>query len=777
VDDLTDPLTATTAQTGLAGQAAVQPDRVTLTSAQMEHIGTAAVKHAFSVMGWAVRDFTTADHGIDVTAELDGLTSAPTARYLAVQIKCGPSYFTSKTSGGWKYRDQRHLSYWLANLMPVILVLVDPDTGLGYWVQITHDAVQYTASGWWIEVPEAQVLGRSRSLLRELALSTAPATADPVERALPLLPPSTVEMLSTLDTVDRDGALRLAKYLCDGRSQPRETVEALLDASRVWPQASGLRLATIGAYANDHGLRDLAITAFDLAAEHSPADGLRLRGVAALMAVAAGDRSRADTLLRGGREHPGTSLLADVALRAFDADKSARDDALETLLREVAEERLDAEPTCLLFLAERAFARADLEQALELFERSCRRSPDLAGGLLGQARVLIERVIRGLSAVPDCDLQTAVRLATTVRDQMRRWSGPSETAHRLLVQERILAQAFAEVIELATPIAFGGLALDREAVDPVVAIAGAQASIAMGDRRRAARFADAMRNTATEPLLRAIAADPGHPRDRHVTLWRTALDTADSTLAARTCLHRLATYGALDPAELAQFAELANLDDDDRVLFTARNNAGAGDLNAAIALLRSQSSPAAAELLAEILRDARRVDEALAVCDQAWQTYGALKALQDKINILASRGDLDGAETCAAQLLTTGGLPLEQRRQLHSRMIERRAMLADWAGVEACCRAALRDEPGNHDNAWGLILAQLNQDRWDAAWASYRQLLPGIDDPDIVRAWVELHLRFGMTPQAQSIAAQLKDRFAADPDPLAHLARLDTAPA
>lgn len=118
------------------------------------------------------------------------------------------------------------------------------------------------------------------------------------------------------------------------------------------------------------------------------------------------------------------------------------------------------------------------------------------------------------------DLQAAVRLATTVRDQMRRWSGPSETAHRLLVQERKLAQAFAEVIEPATPIAFGGQALDREAADPIVAITGAQASVAIGDRRRADRFADAMRGTATEPLLRAIAADPGQPRERHVRLWR-----------------------------------------------------------------------------------------------------------------------------------------------------------------------------------------------------------------------------------------------------------------
>jgi hypothetical protein len=182
VDDLTNPPTTTAPAEGQGGAADGPDDDAALTTKQLEQIGTAAVTLAFSMMGWAVRDFTTADHGIDVTAEVDGLTSTPKGRYLAVQIKCGTSYFAGKTSGGWRFRDQHHLSYWLANLMPVILVLVDPDTGVGYWVQITHHAVHYTAGGWWIEVPSTQVLARSsRSQLRALALSTASATVDPVE--------------------------------------------------------------------------------------------------------------------------------------------------------------------------------------------------------------------------------------------------------------------------------------------------------------------------------------------------------------------------------------------------------------------------------------------------------------------------------------------------------------------------------------------------------------------------------------------------------------------
>jgi hypothetical protein len=79
--------------------------------------------------------------------------------------------------------------------------------------------------------------------------------------------------------------------------------------------------------------------------------------------------------------------------------------------------------------------------------------------------------------------------------------------------------------------------------------------------------------------------------------------------------------------------------------------------------LRGRRRPARSSL-SEVLRDAGRFDEAVDVCDQAWRTYGTLKALQDKVNILAARGHLDGAQACAAQLLSCPDLSAEQRRQL-----------------------------------------------------------------------------------------------------------------
>lgn len=106
------------------------------------------------------------------------------------------------------------------------------------------------------------------------------------------------------------------------------------------------------------------MSAFALAADRPSTDQARLGGIAAVMAIVAGDPARAGDLLRPAREHAGTSLLADVAVCAFDADESGREEALEDLLRGVPDDQLDEEPTLLLFLAERAVTRGDLDHAL-----------------------------------------------------------------------------------------------------------------------------------------------------------------------------------------------------------------------------------------------------------------------------------------------------------------------------------------------------------------------------------------------------------------------------
>jgi hypothetical protein len=145
--------------------------------------------------------------------------------------------------------------------------------------------------------------------------------------------------------------------------------------------------------------------------------------------------------------------------------------------------------------------------------------------------------------------------------------------------------------------------------------------------------------------------------------------------------------------------------------------------------------------------------------------------LKDKVNILAALGRRDDADACAKEILGTGELAVEQRRMLHDRLIESRMIHNDWPGVEAQCRTALIDQPHNPNYAWVLIGAQLNQDRWDAAWNSYQHLNPEVHDPAAIRPWVDLHRRFGVTEDVRENAAALAEQFT-DPASLAHLRSL-----
>lgn len=79
------------------------------------------------------RETGTGDVGIDGQLEFvsDGYA---TGRTVAVQVKCGSSFFTRPSANGWKYYpEQKHKNYWEAFPLPVILVLHDPDSGVSYW--------------------------------------------------------------------------------------------------------------------------------------------------------------------------------------------------------------------------------------------------------------------------------------------------------------------------------------------------------------------------------------------------------------------------------------------------------------------------------------------------------------------------------------------------------------------------------------------------------------------------------------------------------------------
>ena len=81
------------------------------------------------------------DVGIDGQIEfLDLSTNASTGKIVAVQVKSGPSFFQHVDGDDFRYYPSaKHVQYWRAITIPVILVLHDPDSDLTIYADVKNE--------------------------------------------------------------------------------------------------------------------------------------------------------------------------------------------------------------------------------------------------------------------------------------------------------------------------------------------------------------------------------------------------------------------------------------------------------------------------------------------------------------------------------------------------------------------------------------------------------------------------------------------------------------
>lgn len=738
----------------------------------VERMGVAAAELAFSSLGWAFRSQDVKDYGIDAHVEPFDGPHRPIGRLLALQIKAGRSYLREESDEGWWYRGtNKHLRYWLGHVLPVVIVMYNDTDRILYWEHVTEDRIEYTDNGWKILVPRVQVVSAgSAEQLRGIAKRASGANEDPVANSLGFLPPSAAAVLRQVQAAEPDGTMRLARLLAQGRDQPRLTVETILAAQPSWlPAANGRFEAAIGAYANEHDQNDLALEAFTRAAGYGSADAGRLYAVAAVLALGRGDAVQAGALVRHAEDHGNEGLLLSVA-RAALADHQEGADIesphVAEILSTASGTDLAAEPTLMVLLGVHAARRSDLVEAIHLFEAAATGSPPLAVARLQLAHALIARAAGGGSVVPAKDRLRAQDLAREVQQEMRQWSGPSEKALSVLLKAHMMIGAFREMVRLATPESLGGVALDREASLGEVAVAGAEAAVAMGDRSRAAGFATTVNGTNAEVFIRALTLDESVAVTDQARAWRDALASATTFEQQRAALYHLAALGELNAADLTLGQASHAIDDIQAKILSARSDAAGGEVQHALMSLRThaEQNSAAAEMLIEMLARADRIDEALAECDRAINRFGAGKITHDKLNILAQAGRLDEADGFATRLLAGPDLAPEQRIMLRKRLIQNRADRGDWCAAEDLCRGALAASPDVLDFAWGLIMAQANQGHLDRAWSTCRQLHPLLTAPELIPLWLALHARFGFTEPDVITALDLIDRWSDSPE-------------
>jgi hypothetical protein len=128
---------------------------------------------------WIFRRIDQRDTGIDAQVEVV-LAGQATGLLLALQIKTGKSYFSSKTESGWRYRgDYEHLRYWREHNLSTLVVLVDEVARQAFWVFVGPDTtVNEARASWTIEVPADQVLSAEcRTEWMDLAFAACPRDA------------------------------------------------------------------------------------------------------------------------------------------------------------------------------------------------------------------------------------------------------------------------------------------------------------------------------------------------------------------------------------------------------------------------------------------------------------------------------------------------------------------------------------------------------------------------------------------------------------------------
>lgn len=115
-------------------------------------------------LGWIFRSVHQEnDFGIDGYIDVveDGKI---TGASLAVQIKCGESYFAKKTEYGIRYEGFiKHLNYYYNLRNPVLLVVLDENGENGRWVLFRLEKTVSANSDdrWWIEIPNKNILKAS----------------------------------------------------------------------------------------------------------------------------------------------------------------------------------------------------------------------------------------------------------------------------------------------------------------------------------------------------------------------------------------------------------------------------------------------------------------------------------------------------------------------------------------------------------------------------------------------------------------------------------------
>ena len=100
------------------------------------------------------------DFGIDGYIDIVTDNGEVTGQSIAVQIKSGASYFKSKTDNGYVYYgESKHLNYYRNQILPLLLVIYNPDDNVCLFTLFKESATEPSGNGWKTYVNKNDVFG------------------------------------------------------------------------------------------------------------------------------------------------------------------------------------------------------------------------------------------------------------------------------------------------------------------------------------------------------------------------------------------------------------------------------------------------------------------------------------------------------------------------------------------------------------------------------------------------------------------------------------------
>lgn len=115
------------------------------------------------------------DFGIDGYLDIISRDGKITGKSLAFQLKTGESYFKEKNEIGYIFRGEtKHLNYYINYQLPVLIILIDPDSKLIIWDLFEASKTEKASSSWKMTIPRNKTLQESSII--ELLSYVGPVT-------------------------------------------------------------------------------------------------------------------------------------------------------------------------------------------------------------------------------------------------------------------------------------------------------------------------------------------------------------------------------------------------------------------------------------------------------------------------------------------------------------------------------------------------------------------------------------------------------------------------